>query len=678
MAQWFFSEKGVNDKERDPGWDEYFSSNRSTVESLVRESIQNSLDAATKKRGPGAQALVRITYSGAKNALSEAVYDEYLSGATEHYAAKDCGLSAASGKCPYFVIEDFNTDGLAGDIIAENEDEPYFKFLKCENKSTKNEEGASTLGKWGIGKVVFPIASRLRTFFAYSIRSGSSVDATHPREILVGECLLRYHTVDGTRYTPDGWWGGERDAAGRNRPATGEQNASDIATFKSRFGLTRKDEPGLSVVVPYVEDISVDELKRSIVENYMVALVSGALRVEFKVGDGPFSVYDAEHAIDILDFLEKLSTEEGADDDTKRSAEMFKMILDAYTVSDDKIRHVKCHAGYAPDWQDGQFEGEVVKAIRADLEADERGEGAISVVEVPIVINKKGASEWPEATFRVILRRTSSPHLQVRPRFYRNGLYISHVGANRVSGYMAFVILDGAVAAMMNEAEPPSHTQWFANTGVFSKIYNNADKIISYIKLSPRRIVHYIDAAEDDDDYEALKGYFSISRKQLKALPKKQGRGKSKGAGGGGKGGGAGKGGRPNGGSGLPAVPPKPYILEKYTDSESGCSCFRIIAKPDTFRGFMFTADLSYVTISGKNVYDKNDFSLLRGGGIRVFAEGVAETRFPAPNRIEALIGDDGRDFVIDVKGFDPNRDLEVDDHYRDPAKWNEAEVQNG
>ena len=36
MAKWFFSEKGVNDKERDPGWDEYFSSNRSTDESLVR------------------------------------------------------------------------------------------------------------------------------------------------------------------------------------------------------------------------------------------------------------------------------------------------------------------------------------------------------------------------------------------------------------------------------------------------------------------------------------------------------------------------------------------------------------------------------------------------------------------------------------------------------------------
>ena len=48
MVKWFFNEKGKNDKERDPGWDEYFSSSRSTAESFVRESIQNSLDATAK------------------------------------------------------------------------------------------------------------------------------------------------------------------------------------------------------------------------------------------------------------------------------------------------------------------------------------------------------------------------------------------------------------------------------------------------------------------------------------------------------------------------------------------------------------------------------------------------------------------------------------------------------
>ena len=98
MERWFFSKKGVNDKERDPGWDEYFSSNRSTVESLVRESIQNSLDATAQKcrRDPLAdkQSVVRIFYSGDQAALSSADYAEYLDAAAPHYATDECGIDS--------------------------------------------------------------------------------------------------------------------------------------------------------------------------------------------------------------------------------------------------------------------------------------------------------------------------------------------------------------------------------------------------------------------------------------------------------------------------------------------------------------------------------------------------------------------------------------------------------
>ena len=36
MAEWFFRKKSKVEVERDPGWDECFTSNRSTEESLVR------------------------------------------------------------------------------------------------------------------------------------------------------------------------------------------------------------------------------------------------------------------------------------------------------------------------------------------------------------------------------------------------------------------------------------------------------------------------------------------------------------------------------------------------------------------------------------------------------------------------------------------------------------------
>ncbi len=38
MAEWFFRKKSKGEVERGPGWDEYFTSNRSTEESLVRDS----------------------------------------------------------------------------------------------------------------------------------------------------------------------------------------------------------------------------------------------------------------------------------------------------------------------------------------------------------------------------------------------------------------------------------------------------------------------------------------------------------------------------------------------------------------------------------------------------------------------------------------------------------------
>lgn len=682
MAEWFFSKKGVNDKERDPGWDEYFSSNRSTVESLVRESIQNSLDAARKAGSK--QALVRIYYSGQKCALPVSEYAPYLGSAKGHYAAEECYLKPIDGDCEFFVIEDFNTCGLVGDVLAENETEPYFKFLKCENKSTKNEPG--NIGKWGIGKVVFPIASRLRTFFAYSIRKDTEVSASRPREVLAGECLLRYHSVGENRYTPDGWRGGAQVTGGKdngkNQPVTGETGRDVIDEFKRRFRITRKDEPGLSVVVPYVEPVSLTELERSIVENYMVALADGSLRVELCGGDGTNEIYDNEHATEILDALKRLASADEADDDTKRLAEFYQMALEAQTIPDKSVRVLAPYAGAKPDWQEEQFVADTVKQIQADIDTEKNSGTCLTVVDVPICINKKHVHDKPVAKFRVVLQRCASKSMQTKPRFYRQGLFISHVGAHNVPGFMAIVLLDGPVADMLNEAEPPSHTQWFSNTGSFSKTYNYPDDIIAYVKRAPRQIVKHVDKLQDKDDFETLKKYFSLSRDgRMGTNPGNDSDAKT--GGDGGVRGGTGKARRKKKRKLDPDRPrptpplPRPYLLEKYIDEKTGESCFRVIADPQNFRSFMFTADIAYATLSGKSAYDENDFSLQKGGHIRVFALG-AKTRFPRPNAIEALIEPGTQDFMIDIKGFDPNRDLEVDDHYRDPAKWDAPEVANG
>ncbi len=48
MAEWFFRKKSKGEVERDPGWDEYFTSNRSTDNSPMRGNCMTGRAAQWK------------------------------------------------------------------------------------------------------------------------------------------------------------------------------------------------------------------------------------------------------------------------------------------------------------------------------------------------------------------------------------------------------------------------------------------------------------------------------------------------------------------------------------------------------------------------------------------------------------------------------------------------------
>lgn len=160
MAKWFAEEVSPNTKNRNPGWDEYFTSNTNTVESLVRESIQNSLDAWLDKDKEDSDssrrpAEVRIYYSGGAAALSEANYQEYFSEALPHYLAPECETAKPEGPCPFIVIEDYNTTGLTGSLSAKD-NQPYFKFFLRARICQTNRQKISANGGLGRSFSQFP------------------------------------------------------------------------------------------------------------------------------------------------------------------------------------------------------------------------------------------------------------------------------------------------------------------------------------------------------------------------------------------------------------------------------------------------------------------------------------------------------------------------------------------
>ena len=294
---WMFRKCEPDETLRDSVSGEFFNSTR--LESVIREALQNSLDARAGKE----PASVRIFYSGAATAVDGNAYaSRYRAGDVDsHYTNHESGLTSipeVGEKCEYLTIEDFNTTGLTGSVSLrpskeemENDHKKsnYFNFFFRENRSGKN--GAGSLGSWGAGKIMFMKASRLRTAFTYSVRE----DAEAPR-FLAGRTVLMSHSIGDDMYAPDGWFGEMADDSGsasqrymRKRPIT---DSTFIEAFCNEFHVKRKSEVGTTVVIPYLDlenengggEFSRENLVRAVLKNFMLAILDGDLTVTIETG----------------------------------------------------------------------------------------------------------------------------------------------------------------------------------------------------------------------------------------------------------------------------------------------------------------------------------------------------------------------------------------------------------
>jgi hypothetical protein len=193
--KWQFRRMGKGEMNVDPIEGEFFSTEAlgSLSDALIREAIQNSLDAAI----PGEKVKVTITFSASNQKLSASKTSHYLSGLKDHLSSKESGVMEKvdlDSSMDFIVIEDFGTRGLEGDI-KEDEDRrtkgaknDFFYFWRNIGRSV---EGATARGRWGLGKTVFQAASRINSFFGVTIRTGS------PHKLLMGQSVLKIHRCDG-------------------------------------------------------------------------------------------------------------------------------------------------------------------------------------------------------------------------------------------------------------------------------------------------------------------------------------------------------------------------------------------------------------------------------------------------------------------------------------------------
>jgi hypothetical protein len=639
VTDWIFSSRRGTDKQRDPAWAEFFHSAisiRDNCEALVRESIQNSLDQTIEGAGP---LRMTFTYSAGDQVVSASVAAGYFDSLWPHLIAVGLSIPEAPGPCPFLVIEDFNTSGLTGDPRAvsdppEGETNDFYYFLRAEGKSGKK---GPQRGRWGIGKYVFPMSSEIFTFFALTVRpTKSDLGWDEGQGLLLGESVLLNHDVGPAMFMPDGWWGRHDSEDAPVLPLTDHEA---LTKFRSDWNVSRTTEPGLSVIVPYVDgNWSAQGIVQSVIEDYFVAICEGRLIVNVVDSD---SNTTTEISGDSIDRLLSGSSMNGLNRD--RIVKDMELVRWAETA----VRHrLPLQWQGAPKWRAIDCEEASLEVLREGFSEHGR-----VLVEIPVEVEKTNGTLKSTCYMDVILEEDQDS--RDYPLFIRSGIKVSQAGREKLNGVRGLALIrDANLSQMVGDAENPAHVDWSDQTKAFKDRYKYGSSWLTYIRFAPREILKLIRGAEGENDYSVAADYFPSNED--------------------GRRGGSGQGNRPDeaGGSTDPTVSPGARTPGRPTPKRPDVAIEQL---QDGFR-LHLTAEgrtRSITGIEGKVAYDvrvgdaftkwtNDDFSFDGSGfGPRLTVScsgGIATTM-----RNEfSLVVDDPRTFKFDVTGFDPNRDIRI------------------
>ncbi|WP_053073861.1 hypothetical protein [Bacillus sp. LL01] len=215
-----------------------------TLDLLIRESVQNSLDAARKDRD-----FVKMDFQ-----VKEFVKDSMI----PHFDGVGDNLNRQfpeeTQKC--IVIKDSNTTGLTGPIhYTELTDNHFGNLLKLiyEISMPQQQEGAG--GSWGLGKTIY-----FRIGIGLVIYYTRTTDANGKLVSRLAACLVedeeKVNTVipkmQGKPQRGIAWWGQD---AGNNstKPVTDED---EIHTILKVFNTEpyQEDETGTTVIIPFINE----------------------------------------------------------------------------------------------------------------------------------------------------------------------------------------------------------------------------------------------------------------------------------------------------------------------------------------------------------------------------------------------------------------------------------------
>jgi hypothetical protein len=480
---WVFNKRHDFGVETDPTQGEFFVNNEIDRSSaLIRETIQNALDA---RRDDAERVDVRFAFHEGALLLGQTLMDPYLEGLVPHLRA--CGVDVNGvdlGNPRFLVVEDFGTHGLRGLPEAKDPSDFYF-FWHVVGRSGKGDTKA---GRWGLGKTVFPNSSQISVFFGCTVRSDDG------RCLLLGQTCLKTHEIQGATYLPYAFY----QRSGPREFELPFDEPPRLEKFRSDFRLSRANESGLSVVIPFpYPEITEGAIVEAAIEHYFFPILAGALVVKVN-----------EQTLDrasILPLAARLQS--------RRLRDIEKALAFAA-----EIQHLPAEAGQPVDFparlnsEAGRIPPEAFSPERlAQLRLQFREEQIVAL-RVPVLIEPRGGAS--QASFVTIYLKRDPLLFRGHDYYLRGGITLS--GQSVFGGRPALGILvadDPPVCRFLGDAENPAHTNWNPRSSRLAARYLRSRETVLFIREAMSSLLDTLTQVATEEDRHALSEVFFTPRR---------------------------------------------------------------------------------------------------------------------------------------------------------------------
>lgn len=432
-----------------------------------------------------------------------------------------------------------------------------------------------------------------------------------PKAWLMGQAILRNHHIEGTEKDSVGFWC-DANVPRKGMPTSDPDLCRAVGV---EAGLTRTNEPGLSLVVPHVlPDIEPEHLMAATIRNYYYPILTGRLVV--RVDD---TVIDAAS-------FETVSASLGS--------EAVPAWMLAFVRELQERRETRPDIVLPPEWQAGAISGALfgpgpTEQLRAAFKA-----GQMLAVRAPLSMTPRGGA--PITSHIDLFLKAAQPGERAQTLVVRGAITVPTEGkrAALAETHAALEARDDAISRLLGDAENPAHTQWNERAERLRNNWQGGGMVLRRVRAALHELHAVVFDRLDREDADALIDFFSIP-KPLRAgptptvIP-----------------------GRP---PDLPDAPLRPFRIERRA---GGFSILSNPAAPPGELPFKLHIRCAYDVLSGNPFrrFGEYDFSFFSSG---IEFQKVNADCWPTDFN-EFDLSARRAEFRVDVTGFDQNRDIIV------------------